>query len=83
MAMIEKMFGGKFRVASIPKPHNADPLPPRPTTQADAAAAPLGWGIEYKADQVSQEFEQLQFNTEGVIKTTDGQDIAFSLALEV
>jgi hypothetical protein len=63
MAMIEKMFGGKFRVASIPKPHNADPPPPRPTTQADAAAAPLGWGIEYKADQVSQEFEQLQFVT--------------------
>jgi hypothetical protein len=83
MAMIEKMFGGKFRVASIPKPHNADPLPPQPTTQADAAAAPLGWGMEYKADQVSQEFEQLQFNAEGVIKTTDGQDIAFSLALEV
>ena len=81
--LIEKMFGGKIRLGSITKLDNADSPPPQPPTQTDAAAAPLGWGMEYKADEVSEEFEQLQFNAAGVIKTSDGQEIAFSLALQI
>jgi hypothetical protein len=83
--LIKKMFGGKFRALSLPKSDNTDAPPPAASTPSAAApaSASQGWGMEYTSDQVSMEAEQLQFNAAGVIKTADGQDISFSLALQV
>ena len=85
--LIEKMFGGKIRVASFAHPapaESAGSLPPQPPA-ADPAATParVGWGMEYRADQITQELEQLQFAASGLIKTADGQEISFNLSLQI
>ena len=81
--LIEKMFGGKIRAVAMPKLDAADSMPQLPAAAADASPARQGWGLEYRFDQVSREVEQLQFSAAGVIKTADGRDIAFTLALQV
>lgn len=42
-----------------------------------------GYGVEYDYHAVREEFEQTSFSAEGVIRTTDGQEITFSLDLEM
>ncbi len=42
-----------------------------------------GYGVEYDYRAVREEFEQTSFSAEGVIRTTDGQEISFSLDLEM
>ncbi len=42
-----------------------------------------GYGIEYDYHAVREEFEQTSFSAEGVIRTTDGQEISFSLDLDM
>jgi len=42
-----------------------------------------GYGVEYDYHAVREEFEQTRFSAEGVIRTTDGQEISFSLDLEM
>jgi hypothetical protein len=85
--LVEKMFGGKLRLASLPKLDPADPLPQLPAAPTHNStpqqATRQGWGMEYKVDEVSLETEQLQFSAAGVIKTADGQEINFRLALQM
>lgn len=42
-----------------------------------------GYGVEYDYHAVREEFEQTSFSAEGVIRTADGQEISFSLDLEM
>lgn len=42
-----------------------------------------GYGIEYDYHAVREEFEQTGFSAEGIIRTADGQEISFSLDLEM
>jgi hypothetical protein len=42
-----------------------------------------GWGVEYDYHAVREEFEQTRFTAEGIIRTEDGQEIRFSLSLEM
>jgi hypothetical protein len=81
--LIEKMFGGKFRAVALPKPGAADATPPPPAAAVDAGPPQQGWGMEYKLDEVTREVEQLQFSAAGVVKTADGQEIGFTLGLQV
>ena len=48
-----------------------------------AASGRAGWGVEYDYHAVREEFEQTSFAAEGVIRTEDGQEIRFSLNLDM
>lgn len=56
--------------------------------QTSEAAQPAqnqrqGWGIEYDRHEVRHESEQTAFSAQGVIKTSDGKEIRFDLAVEM
>jgi len=42
-----------------------------------------GWGMEYDAYHLREEFEQTSFAAAGTIRTADGQEIAFRLELQM
>lgn len=60
-------------------------------TQASATVAAgqagnsgrVGWGLEYDYHAVNEEFEQTTFSASGVIRTADGQEIRFTLDLQM
>ncbi len=84
--IIEKMFGGKIHLASVPKESEAQPLPtPPPEAPPQTPDGPKrqGWGLEYQFNQVREESEQMQFDAAGVVRTADGQEIKFSLAVNM
>lgn len=49
----------------------------------EEAAEPLGWGIEISTSESRYEAEETDFTASGVIRTADGREISFSLALEM
>lgn len=55
------------------------------TTSVDAAAQkaqrPAGFGVEYDFHALHEEFERTDFIAQGVVRTADGKEIAFSLGL--
>lgn len=55
------------------------------TTSVDAAAQqaqrPAGFGIEYDFHALHEEFERTDFTAQGVVRTADGKEIAFTLNL--
>lgn len=56
------------------------------TRQSNGAAPPAqrhGWGVEYDRHESVHESEQTAFAAQGVIKTSDGKEIQFSLSLEM
>jgi hypothetical protein len=42
-----------------------------------------GWGMEYDAYRLHEEFEQTSFSAAGVVRTADGQEISFRLDLQM
>lgn len=42
-----------------------------------------GWGMEYESHAIHEEFEQTTFSASGTIRTADGQEISFTLDLEM
>ncbi|MBN2297009.1 MAG: hypothetical protein JXM72_00355 [Deltaproteobacteria bacterium] len=42
-----------------------------------------GWGLEYNYEQTHYEKEEVAFQAKGVIRTADGQEIDFSLSLDM
>lgn len=42
-----------------------------------------GWGVVYNSHESYYEHQEMSFNAEGVIKTSDGQEIKFSLQLNI
>lgn len=59
-----------------PQRHRDDPA-------AAPAATPAGFGIEYDYRSVHEESEQTDVAAQGTIKTADGREIAFTLALSM
>ncbi len=85
--LIEKMLGHKIRLLSLKdlQPH-ADPieLQDPANAQAQAQAAPQQQaGAEYNRYESYQEVEAAQFSAAGVVRTTDGKEIAFKLELQM
>jgi hypothetical protein len=52
-------------------------------TTAQANGSRPGWGMEYDYHAVQEEYEQTSFSASGTIRTADGQEIRFSLSLEM
>lgn len=88
-AMLFRMFGIEIEVfdASELAPPNTNEIDNLQKTGETAAGAnpvrPAGFGIEYDYHEVRSETEHLSFSTEGVVKTSDGKTISFSVSLEM
>jgi hypothetical protein len=54
-----------------------------PPQRADARAAEqrVGWGLSYERSETRYEAQHTQVQVEGVVKTSDGREIAFALSL--
>lgn len=57
----------------------------QPSAEAGQAAQDQrhGWGIEYDRHETLRESEQTSFSAEGIVRTSDGKEIRFQLALEM
>lgn len=57
----------------------------QPSAEAGQAAQDQrhGWGIEYDRHETLRESEQTSFSAEGIVRTADGREIRFQLALEM
>lgn len=53
------------------------------TNPAPAAPPSAGFGLEYERHESYSEVEQTNFDTSGVVRTSDGQEIQFSLSLSM
>ncbi|MBV5297549.1 MAG: hypothetical protein JZU64_05250 [Rhodoferax sp.] len=63
-------------------------MPAQPTSATAPAAAnappePAGWGLEIDTTETLAESETTQVSTQGVVQTADGQQINFTLQLEM
>lgn len=72
--LFEKMYNMKFDLFS-PDEETAD--------KTDQPAAAQGWGAEYDYEESYYEAEQTDVSASGLIKTTDGQEIQFTLNLSM
>lgn len=84
--MIELMTGEPVRVFSAADLGPAPPAVAQPARAAGTAATPpprAGYGVEYDYHAVREEVEQTHFAAQGVIRTADGQQIAFTLDLQM
>jgi hypothetical protein len=89
--MLEQLTGKKFHLRLV---RPAD-LKPDPRSEKALAAlahagrngrngnAPAGFGIEYDRVEHFEEVEQTTFSSSGVVRTTDGKEIAFNLDLNL
>jgi hypothetical protein len=87
-SMIEALTGHtlrSFSTGALQKAATTEPAQPMPApASATAPANPqAGYGIEYDASRLYEEYEQTRFSAEGVVVTADGQEIRFSLELEM
>ncbi len=83
--MIEAMTGVRikvFRPDDVPTaeapPELADP---GQAARGDGARGPAGFGVEYDYHEVREEKEATAFAASGVVRTADGQEIAFQVSL--
>lgn len=80
-AMIEMLTGQRIRTLSAKGIHGeAEPAQLQDPHQAPAQGS-AGWGVEYDYHESRDEVEQTTFSAAGVIRTTDGKEIAFSIEL--
>lgn len=49
----------------------------------ETGATQQGWGLEIKSEEVYQENENVSFNAQGIVKTSDGKEYGFSLQLNM
>ncbi|HJV74215.1 MAG TPA: hypothetical protein VJ654_08350 [Noviherbaspirillum sp.] len=84
--VVEMLTGTKIKLHSAAD-HAAVPSAELPPAVAEAAADTdqsarhAGFGIEYESHRVHSETEQTSFHAQGIIRTQDGKEISFELAL--
>lgn len=74
--MVEALTGRKIKLHGI----DAGEQPAQPAQPAQNA---VGWGLEYDYHESTYEAEQTSFSAQGVINTSDGQQIKFDLQLQM
>lgn len=84
--MVEALSGTRIKLMKMedtqPAPSTKEIQSPNQGT-ASGQPRPAGYGIEYDRHEVHYEAEQTSFSAEGVVKTTDGQEIRFNLNLSM
>ncbi len=93
MDMVQALTGRAVRVfdarelqvgAAAAAPSQPPPVAANSSGGAvETPAAPAGWGLEIDAQTTVAEVETLQVSAQGVVQTADGQQISFSLQLEM
>lgn len=68
----------KIRLTSIPSITYTNPL-----QQGQPAAARKGWGISYQRQEYTAETASMDFNAEGIVKTSDGKTLRFNLDMSL
>lgn len=84
--LVERMTGNKVRIfdASELKPAHDGDAPPDPSTATTMPARfSSGFSLDYERHEIREEYEATQFRAEGVVRTADGQEIRFELALDM
>ena len=85
-AMVAMLTGKEVKIFNASELQNSNPASgvQAPAQAADAQpAAPTqaGYGIEYDRHESYSESEQTSFKASGVVRTADGKEISFSVAL--
>lgn len=91
ISLIEALTGHKIKLFNPDDMKVSDAAQAQTQQAAEAAhsnqTAPPdqrhGWGIEYDRHESLHESEQTAFTAQGIIKTTDGKEIQFSLSLSM
>jgi hypothetical protein len=91
ISLIEALTGHKIKLFNPDdmKVSDADQAQTQQATEAahsNQTAPPgqrQGWGMEYDRHESLHESEQTAFTAQGIIKTTDGKEIQFSLSLSM
>lgn len=93
IGLIEALTGKKVRLFNPGEltRGNAAPSQARQIVHSQPAAGAAqpaqdqrhGWGIEYDRHETLRESEQTSFSAEGIVRTSDGKEIRFQLALEM
>ncbi|WP_404357354.1 hypothetical protein [Methylotuvimicrobium sp. KM1] len=81
--MIEALTGKEIRLSRLEAFEASPPMDSETTNPANAPNAnrPAGFGLEYERRETYYEAEHSAFSAKGLIKTTDGKEIAFDLNL--
>lgn len=79
--LIEALTGRKIKVMDVNPVKPGEPEAVNPGE--GEAPAREDWGMEYKSTVVRAEFETSTFSASGTIKTADGEEISFSLELQM
>ncbi|MEI7431956.1 MAG: VCBS repeat-containing protein [Betaproteobacteria bacterium] len=89
-AMIAALTGHEVKVfdaaelqSNAPTINIQDPNQVAQTTQPQSPQQSAGFGIEYDSHASYSEYEQTSFQASGIVQTTDGKEIAFSLAISM
>lgn len=79
--LIERLTGRKITVFDAKKMEREATAAATAADTTAASSRGAGYGIEYDLYETSYEQESTTFSASGVIKTADGQEISFDLAL--
>jgi hypothetical protein len=87
--LLEKLFGVHIRVSpqvQVQAPSPAQAAAPQEDTAGQLTAgqsAPQGWGLEVNVQERQYEAESTRFSTAGMVQTSDGRQIQFTLNLQM
>lgn len=85
--LLEQLTGKKFKFKLMQgmelKTENLECPESQSSDQTPPAGTRAGWGLEYDLHEKYYESEQTAFEAQGVVRTSDGKEINFSLDLEM
>jgi hypothetical protein len=81
----ELLSGYKIKNVRIDKAeHASDAVPVEKKDQTQSTEnGSVGWGLNFKDEKIHRESENVGFTAQGIIKTSDGKEINFTLQLEM
>ncbi|MBV5317499.1 MAG: hypothetical protein JZU50_06795 [Desulfobulbaceae bacterium] len=82
--LFEKLTGRKFKLydPGAVKQQDASPAVPAAEQSPEVPTA-AGWGVQYERHETYHESETSQFSAQGVVLTTDGQQIEIAVELNL
>lgn len=84
--VLEQLTGKEFHLKFVrPEDLKADPRVEKAAAELAGAGrnAPAGFGVEYDRVEHFEESEKTTFSSSGVVRTTDGKEIAFNVDLNL
>ena len=78
----ELLSGREIKLLRIDKVERQDPAAGRKDVRQENEQG-NGWGMEYEFEHTHREREDMGFRAQGIIRTADGRELAFSLELEM